>query len=93
VLLDQGNEICGRVSCQRGLAEVGLARKVVGCAGVNVCEVAAAATRNGDFFPEPVLVLEERHAPATFAGFDGAHQSSRTGADNDHIIWRHAALK
>jgi hypothetical protein len=52
---------------------------------MQIGEIAAPAPGNPDFFCRLVCVINYHNGPATIAGFDGAHQTCRTGANNDYI--------
>jgi hypothetical protein len=57
---------------------------------MNVGEVAAPAAGDENFLSDAVGVLEHRDAAASFAGFDGAHQSRGARAEDDcvELLWR-----
>ena len=82
VLLDQGDEVGGRVAGERGLGEVGVGGEEVIGAGVEVGEVAAASAGDEDFFAGAVGVFEDEDAAAAAAGFDGAHEAGGAGSED-----------
>ena len=54
-------------------------------AAMNVGEVAAAAAGDQNLFSDSVRVVQQGNPLAVFSGLDGAHQASRTCAENDDI--------
>ena len=85
VFFDQGDEIGGRVTRQRGFGEVRVGRKKVFRLAMKVGEIAAAAAGDEDFLADTVSVFEDSDATAAFSGFDGAQQSRRAATKNKHI--------
>ena len=52
---------------------------------MQVGEIAATSTGDEDFLADFFRTIEDDDAASTLAGFDGAHQSSGAGAQNDGI--------
>ena len=52
---------------------------------MKVREIASAATRDQDFLPQPIRMLQHGDAPSPLAGFDGAHQPRRTPSENQRV--------
>jgi hypothetical protein len=52
---------------------------------MQVGKVAAPAAGDEDLFADTLGPLQDSHAPSTPAGFNGAHQAGRSGAENDYI--------
>lgn len=51
-------------------------------------EITAPAARDANLFGNFGGMIDDHHPASPFARFDGAHQSCRTGADNENI-WGH----
>ncbi len=81
MLLDEGDEIGGRVAGQGGFGEMGIGGEEILRLGMEVGEVAAASTGDEDFFADAVGVFEDGDASAAFGGFDGAESAGGAGAD------------
>src|SRR5262249_53495285 len=47
--------------------------------------VAAPATRDQNFFANPIRALEYRHPPAALSCRDGAHQARRASSQNNGV--------
>jgi len=51
-------------------------------AAVEICEIAAASSGNKYFLARAIGPLEDRNAPSAFSGFNRAHQSGGSRAQN-----------
>jgi len=85
VLLDQGDEIGWSVAGERRFREMGVRGKKVFGAGMEVGEVAAAASGDEDFLAGFFGVLDEQDAAVAAAGFDGAHQAGGSCSEDDGV--------
>ena len=52
---------------------------------MNVCKIAAPATGNQDFFPDPVGVFHDSHAASMAPSFDGTHHAGGARPENNCI--------
>src|ERR1700742_3902408 len=75
MLLNEGEEILWRVTSERRLGKVRIARQEVFRAAVDIGEIAAAAAGDENFLSRPLGKIEDGDAPSSFACFNGAHQS------------------
>jgi hypothetical protein len=57
--LEQREKILRRVASKRRAAKMRIRREEVGRSGIDIREVAAAATRDADFFREPFRVVDQ----------------------------------
>src|SRR5438874_5147050 len=85
MLLDQLDEICRGVSRERRFGEVRISGDEVFRLTVKVGEVAATATGNQNLFPDAPGAFQHRRPPAPLPCLYGAHEPSRTAADNNYI--------
>lgn len=53
--------------------------------GANVCEIAPAAARYENFAADFLVVVDQEHRTAKFAGHTAAHHASSTGANNNYV--------
>ena len=85
MLLDERDEIRGGIASQQGLREMRVPGKIILGLAAEVGEIAAAATGDENFFAKPVGVVEDDNAASALAGFDGALEPCRPGAQNDGV--------
>jgi len=85
MLFHERNEIGRRVSRQRRFGEVRIGRNKVFWLTVQVGKVAAAAAGNQYLFANASGTFEYGHTPAALPRLDGAHQSSCSATENNHI--------
>jgi hypothetical protein len=52
---------------------------------MQIGEIATPAAGDEDLFADAIGVLQHGDPAATFAGFDGAHQSGGPAAENDYV--------
>ena len=78
--LDEGDEVRGCVSRERGLREVRVGRDEVLRRRARIREVAAAAARNRNLTPGYFVMFEHDHAPPARARNRRAHQPGRAPA-------------
>jgi hypothetical protein len=83
--LNESDEISRRVAGERGFRKVGVCGEEIVGARVEVGEVAAASAGDEDLFADAVGVVEDEGASAASAGFDGAHESGGSGAEDDYV--------
>jgi len=91
VLLDQGEEVGGRVASERGLREVRIFGEEIFRAAVDVGEVAAASAGDEDLLAGARGAFEDGDAVSTAASFDGAHETGGTCSENEGVelaVWR-----
>src|SRR5579871_3143085 len=88
--LDQGDEILRGEPREDGRDERGIRRDIVGRSGVEVGEVAAAASGNQDLRGRFGVLLQDEDFPAPRGGFTGAHQARRAAPKDDDVIGFHA---
>jgi hypothetical protein len=85
MLLDQRNEIRGRVPSQCRLGKMRISgEKILGPA-VNVGKVAAPPSRDEDLFPQSVRMIEDGNPSSALSRLNRAHQSGRATAENQRI--------
>ena len=85
MLLDQRDEIRGRIAREGGLGEVRIFGEEVLRLGLKIRKIAAATAGDEDFLADFFGAFEEHDAEAAFAGFDSAHEAGGAAAENDHI--------
>ena len=85
VLFDQRDDVGGGEAGQRGAGEVRVGGEEVFSGGVDVGEVAAAASGDEDFAAGALAVLEQKDAATAAAGFEGAHHARGAGAEDDDV--------
>ena len=90
VLLDQLQEIGRSVAGQRGLGKVRIGREEVFGGGVQVGEVAAAASGDQDLLADAICMLQQENTTTAATGMHGAEQAGGAGAHNQ--ARRRAAL-
>ena len=67
------DEVVGCVSSQRGFCEMRICRDEIFGRAINICEVAASAAGDQNFFADAVGVIEKGDAASALAGFACAH--------------------
>ena len=85
VLFDQGDKVLRRVARQRRFREVGIRGNEILRLAIEIREITASAARNQDFLSGSFGVLQDRDAPAAFAGLDRAQQSRGACPDDQHV--------
>ena len=86
MLLDQGDEVRGRILRQRRLREVRVrGEKIVRCT-VEVCEITAPAAGDENLLANTIGALKYCDAAPAFAGLHRAHQSGRASPENQGVI-------
>ena len=85
VLLDKGDEVRRRVTGEGGLGEVRICRQEVFRAGVEVGEIAPAATGDEDLLAGFFRMIQEDHTPAVEAGFNGTQEACSSSSDDDDV--------
>ena len=85
MLLDECDEIRGRISGQRRFAEVRVLRQEVVRSAMQIGEIATPAAGDEDLFADAIGVLQHGGTAATFTGFDGTHQAGGPAAENDYV--------
>ena len=55
---------------------------------MDVGEIAAPATGDENFLPQPLGTFEDGHSPSALARFDGTHQSGSAAAQNQSVVLR-----
>src|ERR1035441_9595927 len=88
MFFDEAHEVRRSVAGERRLGEVSIGRKKVLRAGVEVGEIAAAAAGDQDFLADSIRAFEHQNTAAQLAGFNGTHQASRAGSENDDGAFR-----
>ena len=88
VLLDQGEEILGRVARQRALAEMRIIGQEILRAAAKIREIASAAAGDQDLLSRCVGTLNNSDAGAEPARFRGAQESGRAGAQYQNVKFR-----
>jgi hypothetical protein len=53
---------------------------------MDVREVASTTAGDQDLLSDPLRMVEQGDATASFSGFDGAHQAGGTGAQDDYVV-------
>ena len=71
---------------------MGIIRNEILGLGVDISEITASTAGDEDFLAALFGMLDDEHAFAAFAGFDGAHQSRCSCANYNHIIELHEIL-
>jgi hypothetical protein len=85
VLFDQCDEVRWRVTCQRGLGEVGVGRKKILWPAIQVGKVASAASGDQNLFSNLLGTLKHGDAAAALARSDCTHESGCTGPEHDYV--------
>jgi hypothetical protein len=78
--MHEREKVLRRISGQCRLGKMWIAGKEVFRTAMNVGEIAAAAPRDENLLSRTFCNIENCASPSSFAGFDGAHQSSRACA-------------
>ncbi len=86
MFFDQPHEVGGGVAGERRLGEVGIGGEEVLRTGVQVCEIAAAATRDQYLLADSICAFKHHDATSALAGFDGAHQAGSACSENDDVV-------
>ena len=89
VLLHQSDDVGWSEARQSGPGEVRVLREKILGAGVDVGEIAAAATRDQDLFANAVGMVEQDHAPAALPSLQRAHQTGGASAEYDDVGFKH----
>jgi len=93
MLFDEAHEVGRSIAGKRRLGEVWIGRKKVLWARVQVGEVAAAAAGDQNLLADSVRAFEYQDAPAPLPGFNGTHQASGSGSENNDVVFLiHAGL-
>ena len=79
------DEVLWREARQGGAAEVWVLRQIVGGAGADVGEVAAAAARDADLLADRLGMVDQRHPAATLTRTGRAKEAGGAGADDDCV--------
>src|SRR5207302_2951890 len=85
MLFNQSNEICRGVSRERRFGEVRISGDKIFRLTMKVGEVAAATAGNQNLFADAPGAFEHSHALAPLPCLDGAHEPSRTAAENNYV--------
>ena len=85
MLLDQGDEVRGRVAGQRGFREVRICGKEILRLAIQISEITAASAGDQNLLAGTIGALKNRDAPPAFAGFDRAHKSRGSCSQNDRV--------
>jgi hypothetical protein len=85
MFFNEGDEIRGRVTGQRGFREVFVRGDKIFRPAMKVGEIAAATAGDQDFLADAIGVLQYGDASAAFAGLDGAEQAGGAGAKNQGV--------
>ena len=89
VLLDERDEVVGRVTGQRRFAKVGIGGNEVVGTGVEIGEVAAAAAGNGNLLSDAIRMLKHDDLAASFSRFDGAEKTGCPAANHNDVCLSH----
>ena len=54
---------------------------------MEIREIAAAATGDKNFLPQPLGMFEDGYPPPTLARFDGTHQPGGAAAENQSVVF------
>ena len=87
MFFDEADEIRGSIASQGRFGEVTIGGEEIFCSRLEIGEIAAASTGDENFFPDSIGAFEDDDAPSPLAGFDGAHQTSGAGSENDHVVF------
>ena len=90
MLLDHGDDVCGCEAGEGGFCEVRIFGEKVFRAGVDVGEVAAAASGDEDLLADAFGMVEQDDAAAAAACLDCAHHAGRACAQNYDINLLHS---
>jgi hypothetical protein len=85
MLLNECDEICGRVAGQGGFREVFVCGDKVFGPAMDVGEIAAASTGDENLLADAIGTLQNGDTPPAFPGFYGAKQASRPSAKNQSV--------
>ncbi len=86
VFFDQCNEIVLRELFKRGFAKMRVLGDIGSGAGMQVCEIAAPAAGNTDFFTDLFRVINEQGFAAALARFNRAYKAGSARANNDGVV-------
>jgi len=86
MLLDQCDEVRGRIMSQRRLREVRVRRDKIARLTVEVCEITAAAAGDENLLANTICAFKNCDAAPAFAGLQRAQESGRAAAENQGII-------
>ena len=93
MLFNKAHEIGRSIAGKRRLGEMSIGRKKVLRASVQVSEIATAAAGDEDLFADSIRAFEYQDMPAPLSGFNGTHQASSAGSENDDVVFLiHAGL-
>src|SRR5260370_41545815 len=87
MLFNKAHEVGRSVAGKRGLGEVSIGRTKVLRTAVQVSEITTAAAGDEDFFADSIRAFEYEDMPAPLSGFDGTHQASSAGSENDDVVF------
>src|SRR5690606_25062555 len=85
VSLDQLEKMVRCITLQCGDTERRVIGNEIGGCRIEVGEIAAAAAGHEDLAAGLRRMVEHQYAPATVGGRRGAHQSCRTGTNNNDV--------
>lgn len=85
MLLDQGDEVRGRIAGERGPGEVRIGGEKVFRRAVEIGEVAAASAGDEDLLADALRVVQHRDAAAPLRGHHRAHQARGACAEHQYI--------
>ena len=85
MLLNQRDEIGGRVAGECRLRKVWIARKEILCRAMNVGEVAPPATGDQNLLAQSLRSFQNSNAASALARLDSAHQACRPASQNQRV--------
>ncbi len=88
--LDHGDDVCGCEAGEGGFGEVRIFGEKIFGAGVDVGEVASAASGDQDLLADAFGVVEQDNPAATAAGLDCAHHAGGARSQNYDINLLHS---
>jgi hypothetical protein len=92
MLLDECDEINGRVTSQGRLSEVWIGGDEILRARIQIGEVASPASRDSNLLTNPLSMFKDNHAAAAIAGFNRTKKTCRSTSDYHNIALMHAQV-
>ncbi len=85
-LIDPVDKVLRRKALEGGDAKSWIDGKEIVGSGMNIGEITPPAAGNPDLLGRLFRMLKDENPPASLARFNGAHQASGSGTDDDYII-------
>lgn len=86
MLFDQLDEVFGPITRKRRFRKMWIPRDEIVRAGVNVGEIASAATGDENLLADAIGPLKDKDASSSFSRLNGAHQAGGARSENDGVV-------